>query len=66
MTQSLPGAPNLHLDAKRGLTRWATRMQDVVTTVGVKAIPWIPTPAKRVMFGGRSIIIDGNTLDPTL
>lgn len=41
-------------------------MQDVVTNVGVKAIPWIPTPAKRVMFGGRSIIIDGNTLDPTL
>jgi acetyl esterase/lipase len=41
-------------------------MQDVVTNVGVKAIPWIPTPAKRVMFGGRSIIIDGNMLDPTL
>ena len=41
-------------------------MQDVVTNVGAKAIPWIPTPAKRVMFGGRAIIIDGNTLDPTL
>jgi acetyl esterase len=66
MTQSLPGAPDLHLEAKRASARWTGRMQDVVTNVGVKAIPWIPTPAKRVMFGGRSIIIDGNTLDPTL
>jgi acetyl esterase len=66
MTQSLPGAPDLDLQAGRASTRWAGRVQDVVTTVGVKAIPWIPTPAKRVMFGGRAIIIDGNTLDPTL
>ncbi|WAC89979.1 alpha/beta hydrolase [Mycobacterium sp. Aquia_213] len=66
MTQSLPGAPDLHLETKRASTRWSGLRQDVVTNVGVKAIPWIPTPAKRVMFGGRSIIIDGNTLDPTL
>jgi acetyl esterase len=56
----------VHPGARRGSTRWADRVQDVVTNVGVKAIPWIPTPAKRVMFGGRAIIIDGNTLDPTL
>ncbi|CQD10402.1 alpha/beta hydrolase [Mycobacterium lentiflavum] len=66
MTQSLPGAPDLHPGARRGSTRWADRVQDIVTNVGVKAIPWIPTPAKRLIFGGRSIIIDGNTLDPTL
>src|ERR1700721_1015567 len=66
MTQSLPGAPDLHLEASRASTRWPARVQDVVTNVGAKAIPWIPTPAKRVMFGGRAIIIDGNTLDPTL
>ncbi|MCV7028996.1 alpha/beta hydrolase [Mycobacterium sherrisii] len=66
MTQSLPGAPEVGLGARRGSTRWADRVQDAVTTVGVKAIPWIPTPAKRVMFAGRAIIIDGNTLDPTL
>ncbi len=41
-------------------------MQDRVTNVGLKVIPWIPTPAKRVMFRGRAIIIDGNTLDPTM
>jgi acetyl esterase len=66
MTQSLPGAPDLHFEAKRASTRWTDRVQEVVTNVGAKAIPWIPTPAKRVMFGGRAIIIDGNTLDPTL
>ena len=41
-------------------------MQGAVTTIGVKVIPWIPAAAKRVLFRGRSIIIDGNTLDPTL
>lgn len=41
-------------------------MQDAVANVGVKVIPWIPAPAKRALFRGRSVIIDGNTLDPTL
>ena len=41
-------------------------MQEVATNVGVKVIPWIPAPAKRLLTGGRSVIIDGNTLDPTL
>jgi acetyl esterase len=38
----------------------------VVTSVGTRAIPFIPAAAKRVLSGGRSVIIDGNTLDPTL
>src|SRR5262249_25662219 len=66
MTQSLPGAPELQFGAKRGPTRWTSRKQEMATTVGVKVIPWIPTPAKRLLTGGRSVIIDGNTLDPTL
>jgi acetyl esterase len=66
MTQSLPGAPDLHLGAKRAPTRWTSRMQGTVTTVGSKVIPWIPTAAKRLLSGGRSVIIDGNTLDPAL
>ena len=41
-------------------------MQGAVTNVVVKVIPWIPTAAKRALSGGRSVIIDGNTLDPTL
>ena len=41
-------------------------MRGAVTGVGVKVIPWIPAAARRVLSGGRSVIIDGNTLDPTL
>src|SRR5262245_34359241 len=65
MTKSLPGAAEVHLGANRAPIRWTSRVQNTVTNVGVKVIPWIPTPAKRVLSGG-SIIIDGNTLDPTL
>jgi acetyl esterase len=46
--------------------RLSSRLQGAVTTVGVKVIPWLPDRAKRVLFGGRSVTIDGNTLDPTL
>jgi acetyl esterase len=66
MTKSLPGARGLHPGAKRAPMRWASRIKGTVTTVGVKVIPWIPPAAKRVLFGGRSVSIDGNTLDPTL
>lgn len=66
MTRSLPGTPEVDLGAKRTPMRWLSRVQGVVTTAGVKVIPWIPTAAKRVLFHGRSVIIDGNTLDPTL
>jgi acetyl esterase len=66
MTRSLPGAQDLHSGAKRPHTEWVARVQSMVSTVGVKAIPWIPSPAKRLLSGGRSIVIDGNTLDPTL
>lgn len=37
-----------------------------MTSVGVKVIPWIPGAAKRLLTRGRSVVIDGNTLDPTL
>jgi acetyl esterase len=66
MTRSLLGAPDLDLGAKRAPKRWTSRVQGAVTTLGAKVIPWIPTAAKRVLFHGRSVIIDGNTLDPTL
>ena len=66
MTKAKPGAPDLGLTAKRAPVRLISRMQGAVAGVGVKVIPWIPTPAKRALFGGRSVVIDGNTLDPTL
>ncbi|OBG28223.1 lipase [Mycobacterium alsense] len=66
MTRSLPGVVDLDLVTKRAPARWASRVQGAVTSVGVKVIPWIPAVARRLLFRGRSVIIDGNTLDPTL
>ncbi|OBA57258.1 lipase [Mycobacterium sp. 1100029.7] len=34
--------------------------------IGMKVVPWIPPWLKRLLAGGKPIIIDGNTLDPTL
>jgi acetyl esterase/lipase len=44
----------------------AGRVQGAVTTIGAKVIPCIPTAIRRGLVRGRSVIIDGNTLDPTL
>jgi acetyl esterase len=63
MTRSLPGAPDVQVKAP---SEWAGRLQSVATKVGVKVIPWVPTRVVRLLAGGRSITIDGNTLDPTL
>jgi acetyl esterase len=62
MTRSLPGVPDPQLKAS-GLSG---RLQSVATSVGPKVIPWVPTGLKRLLSGGRSVTIDGNTLDPTL
>ena len=66
MTKSLPGAAEVQLGANSAPVRWTSRVQNTVTNVGVKVLPWIPAPAKRALSGGRAVIIDGNTLDPTL
>jgi acetyl esterase len=66
MTRSLPGAPDLQANALRASGGWAGRLQGTVTSVGMKVVPWVPTRALRLLAGGRSITIDGNTLDPTL
>jgi acetyl esterase len=34
--------------------------------VTARALPRIPDAVKRLMLGGRSITVDGNTLDTTL
>jgi acetyl esterase len=62
MTRSLPGASDAQLNAGG----WAGRLQNAATAAGLKAIPWVPTRAKRLLSGGRAVTIDGNTLDPTL
>jgi acetyl esterase len=66
MPQSLPGLADLAVGANRAPMGWASRMQGVATTAGAKVIPWIPTAAQRTLVRGRAVMIDGNTLDPTL
>src|ERR1700744_4362586 len=66
MTRSLSGAPDLHLGAKRPAMRLTSRMQGGVSSLGSNVIPWIPTAVRRGLVRGRSVTIDGNTLDPTL
>ncbi len=46
--------------------RLTSRLQGTVATLGGKVIPWIPTALRRGLVRGRAVIIDGNTLDPTL
>jgi acetyl esterase len=66
MTKSLPGALDVHHRAKGSTMGWASRIQAAVTSVGAKVIPWIPNAVTEVLVRGRAVIIDGNTLDPTL
>lgn len=59
MVQSLPGA----------VSRRPSRKDIVVNAVAgltLRALPRIPDPVKRALLGGRSVTIDGNTLDTTL
>ncbi|ULE33164.1 alpha/beta hydrolase [Mycobacterium sp. IDR2000157661] len=59
MTQSLPAQVS-----------WSPSRRDVVVNAAagltLRALPHIPKPVKRLLAGGRSVTIDGNTLDTTL
>lgn len=37
-----------------------------MSDVGLKVTPMLPIGVQRLLTGGRSVVIDGNTLDPTL
>lgn len=50
MTKSLPGVADLRLGANHP-RMWTRRVQGTVVNVGVKVLPWIPTPAKRNPVG---------------
>lgn len=41
-------------------------MTDAALRVGTKVMPWIPPWLKSLLVGGKSVAVDGNTLDPTL
>ncbi|MEB3032619.1 alpha/beta hydrolase [[Mycobacterium] nativiensis] len=61
MPRSLPGGSGSGSPA-----RWTDRLQGTAMNVGMKAMPRLPIGVQRLMTGGRSVTIDGNTLDPTL
>lgn len=66
MTRSLPGVPELRRGALRAPARLAGRVQSAAADVGLKVIPVLPARVQRLLCGGRSVTIDGNTLDTTL
>jgi acetyl esterase len=71
MTPSLPGqAPRVGPPADGAAPRGQSRRRDAVVNaaagVTLRALPRIPDRVKRLLLGGRSITVDGNTLDTTL
>ncbi|MBO0677255.1 alpha/beta hydrolase [Mycolicibacterium sp. S2-37] len=73
MSSSLPvGAPSVgpparHVDpAPRGKSRLRDAAVNGATRVSLRVIPLLPDPLKRLLLGGRTITVDGNTLDTTL
>jgi hypothetical protein len=54
------------LMAHKGLKARPVSMTNAAIRIGVKVMPWIPPWLKRLLAGGRRVIIDGNTLDATL
>lgn len=68
MTGSLPGVAHtdLHVSAGRKRSPFVERLLAVGNRAGVKVIPHLPAGLKRLLAGGRSITIDGHTLDPSV
>ena len=71
MTQSLPGqapavGPPADDPAPRGQSRGRDAIVNAAAGVTLRALPRIPNAVKRLLLGGRSVTVDGNTLDTTL
>lgn len=65
MTRSLPvGAPARPRPSRSA--SWVSNLQGAASTAGLRAAPRLPRGLTRLLTGGRSVAIDGNTLDPTL
>lgn len=73
MTSSLPGqaprvgppAPGVD-PAPRGKSAGRDALLNAAAGVTLRALPRIPDSVKRLILGGRSITVDGNTLDTTM
>ncbi len=71
MTQSLPGqappvGPPTDDPAPRGQSARRDAIVNAAAGVTLRALPRIPNGVKRLLLGGRSVTVDGNTLDTTL
>jgi acetyl esterase len=71
MSQSLPGqappvGPPGDDPAPRGQSRSRDAIVNAAAGVTMRALPRIPNAVKRLLLGGRSVTVDGNTLDTTL
>lgn len=66
MTESLPGGPAQ--GGPGGHSRDAVKQAVLAraTKLSLAAIPRISDRTKRLLLGGRSVVVDGNTLDTTL
>ncbi|MCG5433713.1 alpha/beta hydrolase [Mycobacterium sp. MYCO198283] len=63
MTGSLPKPADA---APRGRSALRDAGVNALTAVGLKVVPRTPDRLKRLLLGGRTVTIDGNTLDTTL
>ncbi|WP_083666022.1 alpha/beta hydrolase [Mycobacterium sp. NS-7484] len=66
MTESLPGGQALVGHDGHQQQRATQRLLERATKLSLAAIPRISDPRKRLLLGGRSVTVDGNTLDTTL
>ena len=67
MTESLPAHPASPAGAKRPTSvSPRDRAMNAASEATLRAVPRIPDRLKRLMMGGRTVTIDGNTLDTTL
>lgn len=66
MTESLPGRQAAGGTVGHGSGPVRQRVLDHATKFTLAAIPRIPDSRKRLLLGGRSVTVDGNTLDTTL
>ena len=68
MTRRQP--PPTRVNTAQPRVRRRARRRDVaankIAGVTLRGLPYIPDRVKRLLLGGRSITLDGNTLDPTL
>lgn len=65
MTDIATSPPSAAVSARRSVST-AEKVANKAAGVTLRGLPHIPDAVKRLMLGGRTITVDGNTLDTTL